>query len=476
MAYCLIVSVTFGQRTLRSRAPGDWSKKETWEDTNGVLATAPPDLSDDVTIRAGHTVRMLQKPQLEAYFVKSLQIEQNGKLVGEQPLTEPSQLGTTLTHGSIKMFVRGPVTVNGTIETLDGLPGGTHGAPDVRHTGHIDITIGRSTNATFTLGGAGIIRTGNAGNGASSGGGVPALKGGNSGGIDIGSPALRPPVPLKIVLQPGSQIITGNAGDGGDGGEEAASQANGADGGNAFHILIGQGQIDAKGETIRTGNGGKGGKKAARGTDGAQGGGGNVLFSDCGDQTADGKLTLKSLVKTGANGRGSGEIAQGTPIDHKPKVVVFIKNRQLKDDGALRIEAGECEIDFGNGEVIFTELLTDAIRADGDVLISGCGMIDLRGAQPNCIRSTQGGQVVFRVVSATAQILLDPEVTLDDLTDPDAVVIEDSFSRVCASSSPPCVIPSVPTFSSWGALTVGILLLSGLAIKFGRRGGLETRN
>jgi hypothetical protein len=172
-------------------------------------------------------------------------------------------------------------------------------------------------------------------------------------------------------------------------------------------------------------------------------------------------MTLKSLVKTGSNGSGAGPIAQGRPITYLPAVRVNL--RELKDDGTLRIEAGECEIDFGDGELIFTELLTDAIKAEGDVVIIGCGMIDMRGAQSNCIRSNQGGQVVFRVVSAPGQILLAEGVSLNDLTDPDAVVIEDSFNALCGSTLPPCAIPTV---SAWGAVILVLLLLTSAKIHF----------
>ena len=88
------------------------------------------------------------------------------------------------------------------------------------------------------------------------------------------------------------------------------------------------------------------------------------------------------------------------------------------------VEGGSCVLASGPGGLELFGAPAGTIIGEEGVEIHGSGMIDLTGipAGTEVIQSPVG-QITFHVNNAT-QILLDPGVSLADITDPDAVVVE----------------------------------------------------
>ncbi len=455
----------YAQNVIRyeSKGKGAWENAGTWEVVtrdsqgnvvNSIDAAVPPQPSDDVVVN--HPISVDDRTKQ----ISSLTVTGSGLITSGSSATDIaievenditienggriSTTGTSeeghISSGDIELTSKGgDVTINGRVETGDAL-----NAPDTSTSGGSsgNVTIraestwnnGGSIGGSIVIGERAIISTGRGGNGAESNdGGNDATNGGNSGNIRFhGSYG---------VAQRGT-VLTGNGGNGGDAG------ANGGEGGNGGHsgsITVTCGYpadgIELSGPT-RTGDGGNGGNSKADDQDAGHGGDSGNIYVDIDTdwvwvsvdirvdnsdisqgQAGFGGSAKGTNASAGTDGRPGGvqdASDQSNPCPNINGEIIYISLENPKSG----LEGALCNIE-SQSDVIINGLHEEAIVGEFGVTVSAPGVIDLTNvvAGKNMIISP-AGEIVFHVSDAD-NIWLAQGMSLAEITEPDAIVIED---------------------------------------------------
>jgi hypothetical protein len=430
-----------------TKGKGAWEQASNWEivtsDSQGNVvsrqdATTPPQPSDDVMVN--HPIEVNN----ETKVLRSLTVTGSGLITGESAETDISidvendiiienggQISTTIASkewfvstGTISLSSNnGNVTVNGIVETGKGL-----NSTDILNRGGLsgDIYILADPNGLIVIGSGARLVTGRGGNGAEADvDGVDATNGGTSGDISLEGNRIK---------QLGS-VITGAGGTGGDAG---ANGGDGGGGGDSGQIAIVGNDIKLSG-FVRTGDGGNGGNSKANDQDAGDGGDSGeiavsnpavldatIVIDNCDitqGQAGAGGSAKGTNASAGSSGNQGGVLDANDLSEPCPKIsgeIIYIslENPKVDLDGAL------CSIE-SKSDVIFYGLHEEAISGEFGVTVSAPGVIDLTNvvAGKNMIISPFG-EIVFHVSDAD-NILLAPDMTLAEITEPDAIVIED---------------------------------------------------
>jgi hypothetical protein len=459
VATCLMGTQSlYAQNVTRyeSRQKGAWEDANTWDvvtiDSQGnevrEVATEPPQSSDDVVVN--HPIDVNN----EFKEISSLTVTGNGSITSETVATDINievendirvesggRISTTrasdrwyMSTGSIGLeSISGNVIINGTIETGNGLNAlntDTHGGSS----GSIRIY---APEGLLVIGNGARLATGRGGNGAESNdGGFDATNGGNSGGIILEG---------RHVNHLGD-VLTGEGGNGGDAGSNGGE---GGDAGDSGGITIVGSDVVLNGP-VQTSNGGRGGNSKANNQDAGNGGdSGDIyvrgpFFYDDVNDVFDIDIDETNIVignsditqgRGGAGGEAAGSNAssgrrgrQGGVEDASDQDnpcpsfngIVYMSLESPKSG----LEGAFCSIE-SQSDVIITGLHDEAIIGEFGVVISAPGVIDLTKVQAgkNMIVSP-AGEIVFHVSDAD-NILLAPGMSLAEITEPDAIVIED---------------------------------------------------
>jgi hypothetical protein len=281
-----------------------------------------------------------------------------------------------------------------------------------------DVAV-TSDNGAVTNGSGAAVVSGQGGNGTTCGGSGIGGDGGASGKVTVRG---------KSGVSNAGDIVSGNGGSGGSG--TPTEVGGGGKGGNSGTVTVGGGLVTSGGGAnvrVKSGNGGNGGHAVGSGKHGGAGGAsGGVAAGGSSKDSPAGEVRGAGQVWTGNGGEG------GTAEDPEDNgavggrgearlyaAAIYLPDYLLDVDS---IDAGTCVIGFGSAPLDLAGALSGRIAAATGVEIRGSGPINLTGipAGINAIQCS-GGPIIFHVQNV-AQILLDPGVTLSQITEPDATV------------------------------------------------------